>query len=219
MCQRRKESVICLSQDWKWDGRGMLFRQISALVSLHPHILILLLLSVLSLRWEISAFSWVIHRCLGLPQSAEAPQLVTVTEMHWAHAEAEHIAYTVCTHTIMFNITHTHIGWLSLKSQDFPPQLFWSDIIPLLMKDSLSAIPSSSSLSVSLAHTRSLNHTSSISVRTFLLFPRQQWQRILPRRTQPMMLAVVLVVVLLGSVELAACVCACFRFMRVCWWT
>lgn len=86
------------------------------------------------------------------------------------------------------------------------------------MKDSLSAIPSSSSLSVSLAHTRSRNHTSSISVRTFLLFPRQQWQRILPRRTQPMTLAVVWVVVLLGSVELAACVCACFRFMLMDLW-
>ncbi|TKS73221.1 Dual specificity protein phosphatase 8 [Collichthys lucidus] len=41
-------------------------------------------------------------------------------------------------------------------------------------------------------------HTSSISVPAFLLFPRQQWQRIFPRRTQPMALAVVWVVVLLG---------------------
>lgn len=60
------------------------------------------------------------------------------------------------------------------------------------------------------------NNTSPISVCTFLLFPRQQWQKILPRRTQPMALAVVWVVVLLGSVELAASVCACFRLVSLC---
>lgn len=40
-----------------------------------------------------------------------------------------------------------------------------------------------------------------------LLFPRQQRQRTSPRRIQPMAAAVVWVVVLLGSVELAASVC------------
>lgn len=62
-----------------------------------------------------------------------------------------------------------------------------------------------------------MSHTSSISVPAFLLFPRQQRQRIFPRRTQPMALAVVWVVVLLGSVELAAsvsvCACTCSEQM------
>lgn len=53
----------------------------------------------------------------------------------------------------MFDITHTHTHIVS-ESQDFPPQLSWSDIVPFLMKDPLSAIPSSSSLSVSSAHSR-----------------------------------------------------------------
>lgn len=61
-----------------------------------------------------------------------------------------------------------------------------------------------------------MTHTSSISVPGFLLFPRQQRQRIFPRRTQPMALAVVWVVVLLGSVELAASVCADLMSMCVC---
>lgn len=120
----------------------------------------------------------------------------------------EHIA---CTHTAMFSISHTHQNTPGdcLRKPGFSSS---DDIntIPLVMKDSLSAIPSSSSV-FSLAQSRPLNHTSPISVRTFLLFPRQQWKKILPRRTQPMALAVVWVLVLSGSVELAACVCACFR--------
>lgn len=104
------------------------------------------------------------------------------------------------------SLTHTKTHQVIVsESQDFHPP-----IIPPVMKDSLSAIPSSSSV-FSLAQLRPLNHTSPISVRTFLLFPRQQWKKIFPRRTQPMALAVVWVLVLSGSVELAACVCACFR--------
>lgn len=61
-----------------------------------------------------------------------------------------------------------------------------------------------------------MNHTSSISVPAFLLFPRQQRQRIFPRRTQPMALAVVWVVVLSGSMELTASVCAFLMSMCVC---
>lgn len=43
-----------------------------------------------------------------------------------------------------------------------------------------------------------MNHTSSISVSAFLLFPRQQRQRIFPEKTQPMASAVVWVFVLSG---------------------
>lgn len=86
------------------------------------------------------------------------------------------------------SISHTHIH--SPESRDFPPQLFFffffpSDIIHNLMKDPLSAVPSSSSLSVSSAsflQEREKNHASSISVPAFLLFPRQQWQRIFPQK-------------------------------------
>lgn len=128
-----------------------------------------------------------------------------ITCWGWAHR-----IYWMCTHNHVQHhthwYTHTHT-----KGRIFLLSFFDQTSYPFLMKDSLSAIPSSSSFSVSLAHSRSQNHTSLMSVRTFLLFPRQQWQRILHRRTQPMALAVVWVVVLLGSVELAACVCACFR--------
>lgn len=208
MCQCRLGSIICLSQDWEWGGRGMLVGQISALHPPTSRIPILLLLSVLPLCWKISAFSWVIHRCPGLPRSTQALQLVTVTEMHWAHVDTEHIA---CTHTAMFSISHTHQNTPGdcLRKPGFSSSND-INIIPPVMKDSLSAIPSSSSV-FSLAQSHPLNHTSPISVRTFLLFPRQQWKKILPRRTQPMALAVVWVLVLSGSVELAACVCACFR--------
>lgn len=218
MCQHRKESIIWLSQDWKWDGRVLLFGQISAPLWLYPHILILLLL-VLCLCWKITAFSWVIHISRVLPLSTQAQQLDTVTAIHWAHTESEH-THIHCMHThSMFTVSHTHtLGDCLWKARTFPPQLFWSDIIPILMKN-LSAIPLSSCLSASLAHFHSRNHTYSFCICTFLLFPRQQWQRILHRRTQPMALAVVWVVGILGSVELAACVCACFGFMYVCGWT
>lgn len=208
MCQCRPGSIICLSQDWEWGGGVMLVGQISALHLPASHIAILLLLSVLPLCWEISAFSWVIHRCPGLPQSTQALQLVTVTEMRWARVDTKHMA---CTHTAVFSISHTRRNTPGncLRNPGFSSSDD-IDIIPPVMKGSLSAIPSSSSV-FSLAPSRPLNHTSPISVRTFLLFPRQQWKKILPRRTQPMALAVVWVLVLSGSVELAACVCACFR--------
>lgn len=133
--------------------------------------------------------------------------------------------YTVCTHTQSCWISHTHTLLLIVsESQDFPPQLFLTRHHTLLNDRPLpcqqfSPFP----LYQSPQHTlttfpqkKKKKHTSSISVPAFLLFPRQQWQRIFPRRTQPMALAVVWVVVLLGSVELAACVCAYLMFMWVC---
>ena len=63
-----------------------------------------------------------------------------------------------------------------------------------------------------------MSHTSSISVPASLLFPRQQWQRIFPRRTQPIAFAVVWVLVLFGSVELAASACAYIMFQCIFVW-
>lgn len=121
---------------------------------------------------------------------------------------------------------HNYVGWqhmhtcmhaLISERHASPPKLFWLDIVSsLLMKGP----PQSAFSSIATPHYSLLpqeefkkkkkkrNHTSSFPVPASLLFPRQQWQKIFPRTAQPIAVAVVWVAVLLGSVELAACVCA-----------
>lgn len=169
MCQKQEEHNLHQS--------GLLFRQIPALRLLHPLIFMLFLLSVLSLCWEFSPFSWVIHRHGGLPQRTPINHNV----LHRTHAEPEHAH--ICSmhmHTPCLISHHTlaHISWLSMKSQDFPPQLFWSNIIILSVKDSSSLI-SPFIRFISLLRPSWLYL---FQLYAALLFPRQQWQRTLPRR-------------------------------------
>lgn len=75
-------------------------------------------------------------------------------------------------HTTCLISRHTlaHISRLSLKSQDFPPQPIWSDIIPLSVKDCSSAIfpPSSfSSASSGRSRCRSCTYSDSTPLRCF----------------------------------------------------
>ncbi len=133
-----------------------------------------------------------------------------------------HILYAH-THTHNHVRYHTHTHTHCLWKPGFSSSAFLIRHCTLLnerplVSDSLLFLFISLLSSLSLRRKKKRNHTSSISVPAFLLFPRQQWQRIFPRRTQPMALAVVWVVVLLGSVELAACVSAYLMLMHVCGW-
>lgn len=86
---------------------GLPFRQISALLLLRPHIFILLL-SVLLLCWEISPFSWLIHRW-GLPQSAWAAQLIELScTKHTLSLSTHASAVCTCTPCAWYLTIHAH---------------------------------------------------------------------------------------------------------------
>lgn len=132
-----------------------------------------------------------------MPRIASKHSGSTISHSHWdALSTSQGWAQLhTCTHT--YSISHTQ-RWI------FHLSFFWSDIIPLLMKVSLSAILSSSPL-ISLLGSLSESHLFHLCLR-FSAVSTTTVAEILPRRTQPMALAVIWVVVLLGSVELAACV-------------
>lgn len=132
MCQCRMGSVICLSQDWKRGSRGMLLFQISALLSASPFF-------SFSLRWEISAFFMSHSR---MPRIAWKHTASTICHRSvlsacfgWTHP-CIHCAYT---RLLLMPHTHTHKHTLSdcRKAR-----------ILLILKDPLSAAPSSLSISV-----------------------------------------------------------------------
>lgn len=149
MCQNRK-SIICISQDCRWGKSPLSFCSIPS--SLY----------FASSQFCHSAGGLVLFHesfietedCLkepGLHNSSYWAALHICCARARTHLQYAHAHY-------MLNIssyTHTHISRLSLKSQDFPPQPFWSDIIPLSVKDCSSAIfPPSSFSSASSGRSR-----------------------------------------------------------------
>lgn len=187
---------------------GLPFRQISALLLLHPHIFILLL-SVLLLCWEISPFSWLIHRW-GLPQSAWAAQLIELSCTEHTLSLSTH-ASAVCTCTLCawYLTIHAHTSvdrrW---KARIFLLALFNPTSYLCQWKTPHQWFPPSSSSSVP----SPCRNNSTYSIFTLLCGFHDNSGR----EHQPMAVAVVWVVVLLGSVELAASVC--MLWVYACMW-
>lgn len=183
---------------------GLPFRQISTLLLLHPHIFILLL-SVLLLCWEISPFSWVIHRW-GLPQSAWAAQLIELSCTEHTLSLSTH-ASAVCTCTLCAWYMRTHQSTVAEKPGfSSSPYLIRHHICR--WKTPRQWFPSSSSSSVP----SPCCNNSTYSIFTLLCGFHDNSGR----EHQPMAVAVVWVVVLLGSVELAASVC--MLWVYACMW-
>lgn len=128
---------------------GLPFRQISALLLLRPLIFILCLVSVLSLCWGISPFSWVIQRHRGLPQRTPTAQLIVLScTAHMPRQSTHTSAVSTCTLHGWYLVKHPHTSvtchW---KARIFLPSLFDPTSYPSPRKTARQRFPPSSSFS------------------------------------------------------------------------
>ena len=201
MCRSRR-SIICISQDCRSRKSPLYFCSIPTSLCFFSQFC--------CLAGRLVLF----HESQMRTASKRPGCTINRIELHQTHTELKHAR--ICRmhiHTVLeiSPYTHTHVShW---KARIFLLALFNLTSYPCQLKDSLSEIPPFI-LFIRLLSSFSWSHL--FHLYTALLFPRQPWQRTLHRMIQPMAVAVVWVVVLLGSVELAASVC--MLWVYACTW-